>query len=231
MSLIAKVITDKNFKISDQEVKYAFAAIFRGEKFLLVRRSKEEETRPQEWEFPGGHREKSETIEEAAKREVLEEVGLDISLEKRRVYFKTPEGDYGVIIKAQSKDKNFKLNSEHDKGVWITLDKIDNFSPLPKDFKKEVYMLHNNLKVNQKKKATKDPESVIKETQAVFTSIENPAWEALWKLNNLKKPDYDNFHLDEEVSDLKQVSYGKNKGPDLDIEENVYDLMVEGLRS
>ena len=30
---------------------------------------------------------------------------------------------------------------------------------------------------------------------------------------------------------MKQVSYGKNKGPDLDIEENVYDLMVEGLRS
>ena len=44
--------------------------------FLVVRRSKEDDLYPGCWEFPGGHIEFGETISDALKRELKEEIGF-----------------------------------------------------------------------------------------------------------------------------------------------------------
>ncbi len=54
------------------------AAIFRGDRLLLVRRSNEDTLFPGLWEIPGGHVEQRETLERALLREVREETGLAI---------------------------------------------------------------------------------------------------------------------------------------------------------
>ena len=43
--------------------------------FLIVRRSKNDDFYPGSWEFPGGHLEDGETLNEALKRELEEETG------------------------------------------------------------------------------------------------------------------------------------------------------------
>ncbi len=48
-------------------------------KFLIVKRSETDDFLPNCWEFPGGGVEDGETITEALKREIKEEIGLDIS--------------------------------------------------------------------------------------------------------------------------------------------------------
>ena len=48
-------------------------------KFLIVKRSETDDFLPNCWEFPGGGVEDGETISEALKREIKEEIGLDIS--------------------------------------------------------------------------------------------------------------------------------------------------------
>jgi mutator protein MutT len=47
-------------------------------KFLFVQRSKQKKTLPGAWAFASGTVEEGETIEEAAKREAMEEVGVEV---------------------------------------------------------------------------------------------------------------------------------------------------------
>lgn len=56
----------------------ASAAIFRGGEVLLIQRGKGAFTGL--WSFPGGHVEPGETAREAARREVMEETGIDATI-------------------------------------------------------------------------------------------------------------------------------------------------------
>src|SRR3989338_1731393 len=53
-----------------------------GNKFLIVKRNTNEIAYPGKWAFPGGKLEKGETLLKTLKREVLEEVGLEIDENK-----------------------------------------------------------------------------------------------------------------------------------------------------
>ncbi len=87
------------------------------------------------WEFPGGKIEDGETKEEAIKREIKEELDLEINVES---YFDTIEYDY----------PNFHLSmdcfvctiaegspvlKEHEAAKWITIEEIDDVDWLPAD--------------------------------------------------------------------------------------------------
>ena len=82
------------------------------------------------WEFPGGKKEAGETIEDCIKREVLEELGIEVALEKHLI---TIEYNYSEI--------RVKLHVYHcrylrgilkaiecDEFRWVTLDEIDRFT-------------------------------------------------------------------------------------------------------
>jgi 8-oxo-dGTP pyrophosphatase MutT (NUDIX family) len=93
------------------------------------------------WGIPGGSMEPGEALEEAAKRETLEEAHLELGemslfgvYSGPDLYYKYPNGDevYNVIIMYMSHDWDgeIKLNDEHSEWNWFAAGEIpDNVSP------------------------------------------------------------------------------------------------------
>lgn len=65
-------------------VKVTCAIIKFGNKFLVVQRS-EKMSLPLKWEFPGGKIELNESDEECIKREIMEELNIEIDIVKRLI--------------------------------------------------------------------------------------------------------------------------------------------------
>ncbi len=90
------------------------------------------------WEFPGGKVEANETLEEALKREIMEELGVDILVSNlvttiEYVYdsFHLSMPCFRCIITSGNISLNVALS-----GKWITKEEIDNTNWLPADFTK-----------------------------------------------------------------------------------------------
>jgi len=93
------------------------------------------------WGPPGGATEPGEVVEEAARRETLEETGLQVRemslfgvFSGPELYYKYPNGDevYNVTIVYLSYDVSgdIHLNDEHTEWRWFTTDEIpENISP------------------------------------------------------------------------------------------------------
>jgi 8-oxo-dGTP pyrophosphatase MutT (NUDIX family) len=93
------------------------------------------------WGLPGGSTEPGEVVEDAAKRETLEEVNLKVGemsllgvFSGPELYYKYPNGDevYNVTIVYLSRDWNgeVKLNDEHTEWRWFAAGDIpENISP------------------------------------------------------------------------------------------------------
>ncbi len=88
------------------------------------------------WNFPKGHLEKNETLEQAALREVWEETGLKIKKinkkfkEKIFYYFQQKQKNrkqkiYKIVyfFLAQSYSKKVRLSYEHKKFIWASYEK------------------------------------------------------------------------------------------------------------
>ena len=87
------------------------------------------------WGIPGGSLEPGEVVESAAKRETLEETGLEVAemslfgvFSGPELFYKYPNGDevYNVIIVYLSRDWHgeVKLNDEHTEWRWFTANEI-----------------------------------------------------------------------------------------------------------
>ncbi|WP_332628652.1 NUDIX hydrolase [Halalkalibacter flavus] len=75
------------------------------------------------WGVPGGFMEMGESVEEAARREILEETGLTVGemslytvFSGEEFYFQYPNGDevYNVIVTFMSKDVSGELQADHE---------------------------------------------------------------------------------------------------------------------
>jgi len=77
---------------------------------------------PWEWDLPGGHAEKGETLEQALDREVWEEASLDIG-EATKIY----TDGYTAFFVSYDWEGKISLSHEHEDYKWIDPEDITNY--------------------------------------------------------------------------------------------------------
>ena len=77
--LIKKSVYFDLFKAKQGKVQFADVLVFRGDKLLILNRVGEKGAVSNDWRIPGGHVDPGETFLQAAKRELFEETGIDMS--------------------------------------------------------------------------------------------------------------------------------------------------------
>lgn len=107
-----------------------------GNKFLVVKRSDKEIAYPGLWAFPGGKVEKGETVLQTLKREVAEEVGLDIEDYKKFLKdytFVRPDGHnvVGFCFEVIAKSENVTISPDFSEFKWITPEELDSLNHIP----------------------------------------------------------------------------------------------------
>ena len=109
--------------IEDDKLEFAVIMAKYENKWIFVKH-KQRDT----WEIPGGHREKFESIDDCASRELIEETGADkFNLIPLCIYSveKSENKDFGQIFYAEIESLNDLPDSE--------IEKIDFFDGLPDD--------------------------------------------------------------------------------------------------
>lgn len=102
-----------------------------GSKLLLVRREKHQEW-PETWSCPGGRIERSETAEQAALREVEEEVGLNLSIISLVAYFTSPPY-YMLVYLATANETEQRVG--HKQSSWVPYEDLEKLDLSPNTLK------------------------------------------------------------------------------------------------
>ncbi len=127
-------------------IQVVCAVILQKNNILAAKRS-EAMPHPGYWEFPGGKVEDGESEELSLKREILEELGCDIIIEKQLPSFPYQYPDKKVILipficKLNGENPTPK---EHEQIAWFSLGELDQLNWLPADVPIAKY-LRDNLK-------------------------------------------------------------------------------------
>ena len=97
------------------------------------------------WEFPGGKLEAGETLEDCIKREIQEELAIEIEVEDHLITIEHTYTDFKVTLNVYHCRylSGEPQPLECDEIRWVTLDEIDQF-PFPKANEKIIAALRNN---------------------------------------------------------------------------------------
>jgi 8-oxo-dGTP diphosphatase len=111
------------------------AIIIHSGKVLIIQRSAADEFGASTWEFAGGKLDFGEELEVALKREIQEEVGLDVVVNKLlyATTFKTHEYRQIVILTyfCTANSGNVKLSEEHQNYLWANKAQMLEILPKP----------------------------------------------------------------------------------------------------
>lgn len=118
---------------SNNNRKQAVVAIIRkSSKFLLVKRSDYVESAKGYWCPVSGRIENGETQEEALRREVMEEVGLDVVAEEKVCEIPSHDNKFTLnfwTVKIISGEAKISSNEVGDIR-WVTIEEMENLSPI-----------------------------------------------------------------------------------------------------
>ncbi len=110
----------------------AFIKNIKGDKFLIIKRNKDEVAYPGKWAIPGGKVEKGQTLMEALKREALEEVGLELEDSKEYIKdftFVRPDNHnvIGLCFLIKAKTEDVRLSDEFEDFRWVAPQELSKF--------------------------------------------------------------------------------------------------------
>lgn len=116
-------------------MKEVTAAVIReGEKILICQRGQDDEC-AMLWEFPGGKREKGESLEECIIREIQEELELEIKvlgIFTTSTYHYDGKEIYFTVFNAELTGGTMRLNVHHAV-KWVTKEELSMFEFMPAD--------------------------------------------------------------------------------------------------
>jgi mutator protein MutT len=113
--------------------KVVAGLIKKGDKFLLVRRPLNKK-RGGLWEFPGGKVEEGETLEEAIKRELKEELDIEVRVKGvlSEVKYSYPEGEIELYLLEVESNEEPELKEAIEKR-WVSVEEAEELELCPAD--------------------------------------------------------------------------------------------------
>lgn len=111
------------------------AGIVKKENKILISQRKKEDKFSLLWEFPGGKIEINETPEECLKRELFEELNINVAVGKLFCISNYVISDIEIelmVFFIDSFEGDLIVNA-HEQIKWITIDEIDNYRFAPAD--------------------------------------------------------------------------------------------------
>jgi 8-oxo-dGTP diphosphatase len=117
-----------------QPVDVVCALIIEKDRLLIVRYGPDSK-HPGKWEFPGGKVLEGESLEEALRREISEELEIEIAIKEKLEFAEYAYPDRSIRLipfLCTIKSGKLKLN-EHEAYKWILHDELGNLDLLPAD--------------------------------------------------------------------------------------------------
>lgn len=106
-------------------VNVAVGVITKDDLFFVCRR-KAHQHQGNKWEFPGGKLEADETVEQALKRELLEEIGIDVfsSTALTTIEFTYPDKSVKLIVRVVQDFSGNPHGAEGQESKWVDFEAL-----------------------------------------------------------------------------------------------------------
>ncbi len=113
-----------------KKITVAAAALIKDHKLFIAQRPSNKQP-PLVWEFPGGKPETGETLPQALKRELFEELQIDTKIGdfimQTTYLYDFAEVEINLFWAQMINPNSEIIDTEHNSTAWISVDELDNY--------------------------------------------------------------------------------------------------------